>query len=140
MKPAASMNAASTACRCGAVEPAIPAYRRASVEFTTTAHGAEAAVSAAIRVAAAAINRRPTAIKSTPAVIAMEPRTRANEDATRKVVGTVVAVRRTGIWGIPIIAVGACRGRPDVARSNSNTNSHPNLRMGGSRHYHAKPE
>jgi len=55
---------------------------------------------------------------------AVEPRSGADKDATRKVVWTVVAVRRTRIWVIPVVAVGANRSGPYITGTNSNANGH----------------
>ena len=54
----------------------------------------------------------------------MEPRAGTYKDATRKVVWTVVAVRRTSIRVIPVVAIGAHRSRAVVARTNSNADNH----------------
>src|ERR1700679_2839644 len=47
-------------------------------------------------------------------VRAMKPGASANERAARKPFRAVIAVRRTRIWSIVIIAVGACRSGANV--------------------------
>jgi hypothetical protein len=51
---------------------------------------------------------------------AMEPRAGADKDAADKVVWTVVAIRRTRIWVIPIVTVGANRSGSYISGTNSN--------------------
>jgi hypothetical protein len=53
---------------------------------------------------------------------ATEPRAGADKDATHKVVWTVVAVRRTRIWGIPVVTVGANRSGSYITGTNSYAN------------------
>jgi hypothetical protein len=93
----------------------------------------------------APVKTRPAPVEPAAAVVTMEPRTSADKYASDKVIGTVVAVWRASVGGIPIVAVRADWrdvnvSRPAINRRNSNSNSEPNLRVGCSRHNHAKPE
>ncbi len=65
-------------------------------------------------------------------VVAVEPRPGANEDAAHKVVRAVVAVRRTSVWVVPVVAVGAHRSRTIIGRADSNADNNA-LRVGRSR-------
>ena len=118
--------AAESAGAAAAVEPA------ASVEAMIAAP--EAAVveaSASAKAAFPAIEPMSPKAAITEVAIAetetMEPWSGAYKQTTHKVVWTVVAVRRTRVWVIPVVAVGAHRSRTVVARTNSNANR--NLRM-----------
>jgi hypothetical protein len=67
--------------------------------------------------------------KERPAVKAMEPRPRADEHAANKPLRPVVAVRRTRVRVITIVAVGTYRrrsivSRPIVSRANSYAHEH----------------
>jgi hypothetical protein len=65
-------------------------------------------------------------------VVAVEPRPGAYEDAAHKVVRAVVAVRRTSVWVVPVVAVGAHRSWTVVSRADSNADNDA-LRVGRSR-------
>jgi hypothetical protein len=82
-------------------------------------------------------------VKTAAAVEAVEPRTGADEHAPGKVVRAVITVRCACVRSIPVVTVGADRGRPDVARSIVNRprpDSNPNSNLGVSspraRHRH----
>jgi hypothetical protein len=54
---------------------------------------------------------------------AMEPWARANEYATHEPVRSIIAIRRTGIRIVRVVAIGANRGRTD-ANPDSHSNAH----------------
>jgi hypothetical protein len=139
VEPAPAVTFAATP-RSNSTEPATTADCRASMKLTAAARRANSAVSTAISVPTAAVKRRSTTVISASAVEPVEPRTRANKGATHKVVRPIVSVRRAIIRGIPVVSVSTCRSRPHVPRPTSEANPHPNLRVGGSRYYHAKPK
>jgi hypothetical protein len=93
----------------------------------------------------APVKTRPASVEPSTAVVTMEPRTSADKHAPDKVIRTVVAVWRASVGGIPIVAVCADWrsvnvSGPAINRRHSNSNSEADLRVGCSRHYHAKPE
>jgi len=134
------------------VEPAPSSGWGETMESTTAAHSCAASESTIESRSATAVKGRPATIKSWPAAIesataieAMEPRPRTNKHAAGKIIRPVVAVGRAGIRGIPVVTVGTDRSRPNVAWCNvarpaSKSDSNPDLRVRGARHYHAKPE
>jgi hypothetical protein len=65
----------------------------------------------------------------TASVEAMKPRAGAYKHATDKVVWTVVAIRRTSIRVISVVAVGANRSGTVVGRTDSNADNY-SLRVG----------
>jgi len=69
---------------------------------------------------------------------AMEPRSGADKDATHKVVWTVVAIRRTRIWGIPVVAVGANWSGSYITGTNSNANGKLSVGVTCRKHQNAK--
>jgi len=97
----------------------------AVIESTTTGVTVAAArVPVAAPVVAAVVIATPTSVIaiSTAAVVAVVPRAGADKDAADKVVRTVVAVRRTRIWVIAVVAVGANRSGSYIGGTNSNAN------------------
>lgn len=144
------MEFATTMKSCAAVEPA-PFSRWGEAMESTAATDRGAASESIVKSIPAAtiegwpatIEPRPPAVESATAVEAMEPWTRADEHAAGKIVRAIVAIRRAGIRGIPVIAIGAGRSRPNVGWGHvpwPKSNSNPNLRVGRARHNHAKPE
>ena len=113
VEPATAMKATITASEAAAVKPAAP-------ETIATAETASATIEAAPPKVAIA----ETTTVETTSIEAMEPRAGANKEAIHKVVRTVVAVRRASIRVIPVVAVGAHRSRPVIARTNSNADNH----------------
>jgi hypothetical protein len=106
----------------------------AAVEFTPATEVTESltATESAVKVAAVIPIARPVIA----ATEAMEPRTRADENAANEIVGAVISVRRAGVWGISIVAIGAVgwtdvSGSGNVSRTDSNAHSKPNLSVGG---------
>jgi hypothetical protein len=142
MEPAPSVEAASPA------KSAATMLRGETAESTATAHSGTAAESTTMpsafttefaATAESAIMSVPTAtIESWPAtaIKTMEPWTRANKYSTGKIIRSVVAVGRTCVRDIPIVAIRADRGRANVSRSKLNGN----LRMGCPCNHHEKPE
>jgi hypothetical protein len=141
---AASMESSAT------VEPAPPSRWSEAMKSTAATHRGAASEStvksipaATIEGWAATIEPRPPAVESATAVEAMEPWTRADEHAAGKIVRAIVAIRRAGIRGVPVIAISADRGRANVGWGYvpwPKSNANPNLRVSRARHYHAKPE
>ncbi len=123
--------AAETAGAAAAVEPAgaaveamISAPEAAVVKATASAK-ATSAETASLEAASTETASVEVAIAETASEkAAVEPRSGADKDATRKVVWTVVAVRRTRIWVIPVVAVGANRSGSYITGTNSNANGH----------------
>jgi hypothetical protein len=81
------------------------------------------------------------------AVETVEPRTHSDKNAAIEVFGTVIAVRRAGVWVISVVAVSAVGRRTEVswrrnvARTNSNAYANSNLGIGGrARENYEKPE
>jgi hypothetical protein len=62
--------------------------------------------------------------------VAVIPGTSANEDATGEVVGTVVTVRRAGVWVVTIIPIGADRGGTNPNADWTYANANRNLGIG----------
>src|SRR5712664_1235840 len=93
-----------------------------SESTTTGVTVAAAGVPVAVPVVAAVVIATPTSVIaiSTAAVVAVVPRAGADKDAADKVVWTVVAIRRTRIWVIPIVTVGANRSGSYISGTNSN--------------------
>src|SRR5580658_9941248 len=60
----------------------------------------------------------------TSAEAAAEPRASSDKEAAGEPARTVVTVRRTGVWVISIIAVGATGSRSNIARSDAHANHH----------------
>jgi hypothetical protein len=144
------MESATTMKSSATLEPAPSSRWDEAMESTAAPDRGSAAESTVKSIPAAtiegwppAIEPRPSAVESATAVEAMEPWARADEYAAGKIVRAIVAIRRAGIRGIPVIAIGADRGRPDVGWGNvpwPKSNSNPNLRVGRARHNHANPE
>lgn len=63
-------------------------------------------------------------VEARPPVVPVIPRAGADEHATDEPVWTVVAVRRTSIRVIIIVAIGAYRHRPNVSRAYTHANDH----------------
>src|SRR5450756_2508191 len=86
---------------------------------------------------AAVIARTAPVIAPTPAaaaVISPIPRPGAQEHSTDKPVRSVVAVRRTGVWWISVVAVGAYWGSGNVSRPESDPNADLGLGVGQRNH------
>jgi hypothetical protein len=86
-------------------------------------------------------------VETAAAVEAVEPWTGADEHAPGKVVRAVITVRRACVGRIPVVTVGADRGRPDVGRSSvnwprpdSNPNSNLSVSSPRARHRHKKSQ
>jgi hypothetical protein len=132
--------------RVTAVEPATleaaAVEARVSVESTLTMPAAPAMPSF-ISMPSTGTIVAPSAIvtatvEASTSIEAMEPRTSTNKNASDEIIRAVVAVRCTGVGGIPIVAIGADRrrldiGRPSVDWSDANPYSKPNLRVGSPR-------
>ena len=116
MESTATMEpAAATAMEASAaMEAAITATESASIKGTV--REATAPVVPPSIIAAPVETRTP--------VKAMKPRAGAYEDATQKVVWSVVPVWRASIRVIAVVAVGAHRSRTIVGRANSNADNH----------------
>src|SRR5579862_9055852 len=95
MKAASPMDAAST------VEAAAAAAERATAAEAAVTYGAAASTeaTAAVEVVSAPV----AGMAPAPTV----PRADADEDAVIEPLGTVVAIRRAGIWVIRVVAIGA---------------------------------
>jgi hypothetical protein len=117
VKATAAVEATITASEAAAVEAlALASAKAASPIIETTPPVESAAVITAAIVTATVETRTP--------IKAVEPRAGADKEAVCKVVWAVVAVRRAIIWVIPVVAVGANRSRPVVARTNSDADNH----------------
>src|SRR5580704_17042848 len=67
----------------------------------------------------------------------MEPRASSDENATRKPVSAVVAVRRTGVRVVPVVSILTDRRRSNIYSYRTDSDSHAHLRLRISkRHYH----
>jgi hypothetical protein len=138
MESATTMEPAPSSRWGEAMESTAATHRGAAAESTVKSDSAST-----IEGWPATIESRSSAIESATAVEAMEPWTRADEHAAGKIVRAVVAIRCAGIRGVPVVAIGADRCRPDIGWGNvawPESNSDPNLRMGRARHNHAKAE
>jgi hypothetical protein len=82
---------------------------------------AATAVVTSSAIVAAAVK---SATVEAPPVIAVVPGAGADEDATSEPVRPVVAVRRTGIRGIAVIAIGANRSWAYITVSRAHSNAH----------------
>ena len=78
-----------------------------------------------ISVTRAAVVPRSVGARTPMGVI---PRARANEHATHKIAGSPVAVRRTGVRIIGIVAISADRLRSDIHGAYANTYSNLGMR------------
>jgi hypothetical protein len=119
-------SAAMEATAAAAVEAftTMEATAAMSESTTTGVTVAAARVPVAAPVVAAVVIATPTSVIaiSTAAVVAVVPRAGADKDAADKVVRTVVAVRRTRIWVIAVVAVSANRSGSYISGTNSNAN------------------
>ncbi len=111
----------ATATNCAAVKSTADRYMRTAVEAASDCTTSDRAAMPAI-TAVPAITTVPAvaaAVTWASVVTAMEPRARADEDATGEVARAVVAVRRTGVWVVSIVAIAAYWSRPNIPRSDS---------------------
>ncbi len=123
--PSTAMETASAAVETTtAVEAMISAPEAAVVEAAVSAKAASAIIETMPTVEPAAVVAvsRVTATIVTVTVVAMEPGSGADKDTADKVVWTVVAVRRTRIWVIAVVAVSANRSGSYISGTNSNAN------------------
>src|SRR5712664_2658645 len=125
--PAAVGSTTSTAMEASAAVEAFTTMEATAAMSESTTTGvtvAAARVPVAAPVVAAVVIATPTSVIaiSTAAVVAVVPRAGADKDAADKVVRTVVAVRRTRIWVIAVVAVGANRSGSYISGTNSNAN------------------
>jgi hypothetical protein len=138
--------AAEPAGAAGAVEPAgatveamISAPEAAVVKAPASAKAASlkaaSAETASLKAASTettsleAASAETTSVEVASEKAATEPRAGADKDATHKVVWTVVAVRRTRIWGIPVVTVGANRSGSYITGTNSYANGNLSVRV-----------
>ena len=139
--PSTTMETASAAVETTTtVEPATAVEAMISapesvVEATASAKAASAIIETMPPVESATVV---TASIVTVTVVAMEPGSGADKDATHKVVWTVVAVRRTRIWVIPIVTVGANRSRSYISGTDSNANGNLSMGVACGKHENAK--
>src|SRR6266700_2018724 len=117
----AAMKATITASEAAAVEASAPAEIASAVTPARSPIEATSVIAASIETAAIVA----AAIEARAPVKAVEPWSSTDKHAVDKVVRAVVAIRRTTIRVIPVIAVGARRSRPVVrwADSNADKNS-----------------
>ena len=141
MKPSATVNSASAAEASVAVEVC------STVETTnrSTSDGS-AHCSSRTAVESGAASEARTTVESAAAVearaaieSAVEPRSSTDEETARKVARPVVTVRCASVRIISVVAVSACGGTSDVARSNSHADRH-SLRTGVRRRRQANPK
>src|SRR6266700_2791825 len=120
-EPTATMKATITASEAAAVEASAPAEIASAVTPARSPIEATSVIAASIETAAIVA----AAIEARAPVKAVEPWSSTDKHAVDKVVRAVVAIRRTTIRVIPVIAVGARRSRPVVrwADSNADKNS-----------------
>ena len=116
----------------------------AIMPFASLAELAAVSKSVSVSIPAAPVIATPSAIEAAT-VESVKPRTRAHKNAPDKIIRAIVAVRRTRVGWIPIVAIGADRSRGDILRSDvawpeSDPDANPNLRMGCARYCHTNPE
>src|ERR1039457_3648507 len=107
------------------------------VVVAATVARASATVISRTIASAAVIARTAPVIAPTPAapaVISPIPGPGAQEHSTDKPVRPVVAVRRTGVWCISVVAVGAYWRSGDISRSESDPNADLGLGVGQRNH------
>jgi hypothetical protein len=127
VEPAGATVEAMISAPEAAVVKAPASAKPASVEAAsaeTTSVEAASTETASVKVASA----KTASVEVASEKAATEPRAGADKDAAYKVVWTVVTVRRTRIWIIPIVAVGTNRSGSYVAGTNPNANG--NLSVG----------
>jgi hypothetical protein len=113
MKSAATTSVEATSTVESASAASEPAANRSASE---PAPSSETAATETTSAEAAA------SVESATAVKAVEPRTGADKDPAIEPVRAVVAVGRTSVWVIPVVAVGAgCTGAY-IDRANANRN------------------
>jgi hypothetical protein len=150
VKPAATVEFSATAESLSAVESSATAFRGETVEPASTANRIAPTVPAvisepatAIKARPASVERRPATVKSSAAIVTMEPRSGAYKGAPDKIVRSIETIRGARVRSIVVIAIGANGSRTDIRRPGVNwpeSNSNPDLRVGRTRHHHAKPK
>src|SRR5580704_9058648 len=101
----------------------------AAVETATTVEAATAAHCAATDCYMSSAATEPAtscaaSCEPTTSEAAAEPWASSDKEAAGEPARTVVTVRRTGVWVISIIAVGANGSRSNIARSDAHANHH----------------
>jgi anti-sigma-K factor RskA len=129
----AAVAAATSMESTATMEPAASTAMEASAAMEAAISATEsAAIKGTVREAIAPSETAPVVppsiiaapVETRTPVKAMKPRAGAYEDATRKVVWSVVTVWRASIRVIAVVAVGARRSRTIVGRANSNADNH----------------
>jgi hypothetical protein len=119
-EPAASITTVSVVAAAPAIVAAMAVVSAAAVIPVSAIIAATAVVTSSAIVAAAV----KSATVEAPTVIAVVPGAGADEHATNEPVRPIVAVRRTGIRGIAVIAVGANRSWAYITVSRAHSNAH----------------
>ena len=119
VKTSTAMKATITASETAAVEASAPAEIASAVTPARSPIEATPVIAASIETAAIV-----TAAVETSPVIAVIPGAGTDKHAVDKVVRAVVAIRRTTIRVIPIVAVSADRSGTVVRWTNSNADKH----------------
>ena len=122
VEPAFATMEPSTAVEATIAAPEAAVIKAAAVEASASVKAASPIIETTSPVESAAIVT--ATIETRTPIEAMEPWAGANKDAIKKVVWTIVAVRRASIRVIPVIAVGAHRRRTVVARANPDADNH----------------
>src|SRR5258708_3428874 len=128
--------AAEPAGAAGAVEPAgatveamISAPEAAVVKAPASTKAASVKAASTETTSLEAASTETASVEVASEKAATEPRAGADKDATHKVVWTVVAVRRTRIWGIPVVTLGANRSGSYITGTNSYANGNLSVRV-----------
>ena len=119
---ATSCRAVKSTARCTVKSAAMEATRWTACKTASTV-GCVSVVAVTVAPASSAI------APSTPAPISVIPRPGANEHSTRKPAWPVIAVRRTRVGCIAVIAIRACRRSGNVSWPDSHTHTNPDLRL-----------
>ena len=115
VESATTVEATATA-RCATMEATADCYvRRATAESGSSTASCETSTATGKSATVEAAPETTSTEAGTPVEAAAEPRASTYEDAAREPARTVVTVGRTGVWVIPIVAVGANGRRIDIS-------------------------
>jgi hypothetical protein len=111
---------AATAAHCAATD----CYMSSAATEPATSCAASCESTTSESAAFEAAPKATSAETGTSAEAAAEPWASSDKEAAGEPARTVVTVRRTGVWVISIIAVGANGSRSNIARSDAHANHH----------------
>lgn len=145
----AAVETASTVETAAAVDFTSATETAASVEAISATHLTAGVAASVATVVNPALESRVRIVAMSPtgaAIIAaipeprrvapVVPRADADEHSIHEIVGTIIAVRRTGIWIIIVVSVGTSWRPSHITRTDSYSNPNSNLRLRISKWHH----